>query len=161
MKILKTLTQKHYEGTIIHFHVIKQSKFLLCQSCQICILPWQSWEFCYIISQSYNRFHKFGADEKCVSRLHSMEAWESGQPVTRATKQSTGKSWFLMVALPPLNSASISNRRDLFFCFQQQICENNAGRIWIRSIEFFEVFAKFSLFQKDAVSGWVLLIWLP
>lgn len=51
---------------------------------------------------------KFGADEKCVSRLRSVETRESGQAGLRS-EQSAGKGGFLGVALPPLNSASVSN----------------------------------------------------
>lgn len=143
---------------LIHFHNIKQSKYLLYSLCitvlilcrEICILPWQSWQFCCLISNSYNSFHKFGAYEKCVSRLHSMETWESGQPVTRAMKWakhrvkliSDGRfaSSEFCINIKPLRCVLLLPAADLLESCWQDL--DYTHRI------FFEVSARFSLFKR-------------
>lgn len=82
-------------------------------------------------------FHKFGANEKCVSRLHSKETGESGQPHNGCEGSGAHK-------INPISNASFQyqNLRDVFFCFQQQICPNNSARIRI----FIEVLAKSKIF---------------
>lgn len=63
------------------------------------------------------QIHKFGADEKCVSRLHSMETWESGQLLTVATKWAMHNT--KLISDGPFASFEsyihIKNSWDLFF----------------------------------------------
>lgn len=101
----------------------------------------------------------FGADGKCVSRLHSAETWESGQPVTRPTKWAKHRIKMISGGGFASSEFCISTKP---LRLEQQICENNAARIWIISTEyFFEVFANCSLFRRMPIVAGCSLIWLP
>lgn len=96
-------------------HSLCYSVHIVCHEI-LMLLGW-SRQICYTIRNSYDRFHKFGADEKCVSRLHSMETWESGQLLTVATKWAMHNTKLISDGLFASFESyiHIKNSWDLFF----------------------------------------------
>lgn len=77
---------------------------------------------------------------------------ESGQPVTRPTKWAKHRIKRIPGGRFASSEFGISTKP---LRLEQQICENNAARIWIISIEYFWSICQLQPFQKDADCGWV------
>lgn len=143
----------------VQMHSLCYSVHIVCHEI-LMLLGW-SRQICYTIRNSYDRFHKFGADEKCVSRLHSMDTWESGQLLTMATKWATHNT--KLISDGPFASF------ESYIQLLRPVLSLATSRFVGIMLEGFRLYPQNMFlkslpnpnFPKDAVCGWVLLIWTP